>query len=114
MNLNELKRLAREAQAEVGIVPGPKRMAFVRAANPAAVLDLLSERDALKAENEKERRLREAAYVAGWELVEEADDIRAENERLRDLIRRSAGILRDLAGMPIEADLLEAMAQEKS
>lgn len=35
-----------------------------------------------------------------------------EAARLRDLLVRAAGVLRDLAGMPIEADLLEAQAKE--
>lgn len=44
--------------------------------------------------------------------MSENERLQAENERLRDLIRRAAGILRDLAGMSIEADLLEALAEE--
>lgn len=83
-DMEELKRLAEEAVSEVGIIPGPKRMAFIAAANPATVLALL----------ERVRRLEEAEKVT---LGIASDLSRSSNRYAADC---GAAILRAFGSTP--------------
>lgn len=47
-----------------------------------------------------------------WKM--RAEQAEADNVEIRGLLRRTAGVLRDMAGMPIEADFLEDTANESS
>lgn len=52
--------------------------AYIAAANPSAILELLAERDALKAENER-------LLAANLDCIAHYDDIRSELDRIKSL-----------------------------